>query len=500
MGVNAFTFPSDWEKVRARMLYRKQQESTFMTRGSFFGGPQKVEFPEHILTTSPKPETTQKPILIDPLMQQVLDISNITEVEERFQLGSMFMTRTAFAAPLAPPKPYSGAESVWNFTREIIKRQVHEAGTGNSLFSPISILVTLNMILLGVTGETEAEMRKALGYPRYTGLVHSQFAKILESMDKDIGVTVITSNAIFVQEGFPLNPRFTSNLGKTYGAQTDLVHLDFTNRPQTMMRLMNRFISSKTKNVIQNMFTEPLPETSKFVLCNALYFNGSWEYEFLFDPPDFVGIEAEFQSFNKYISLTLMSASMDFPYVSDEENGFDMLSLPYEHDVRNEEISEAHMFIILPHETGEEAYTKVEQKLVELDWEAAFEKMDLVYGEVQLPRMKMEFSTNLAPVLADMGMKKVFSGEENKDFAGISPNWKDMKLDTLQHKTVLKITEKGTEAAAATAAFMFRMMPQKVVKLDRPFFLFIYDSLNKVVIFWCRVVEPTPLSHHLHNT
>ena len=40
-----------------------------MTRGSFFGGPQKVEFPEHILTTSPKPETTQKPILIDPLMQ-----------------------------------------------------------------------------------------------------------------------------------------------------------------------------------------------------------------------------------------------------------------------------------------------------------------------------------------------------------------------------------------------------------------------------------------------
>ena len=43
---------------------------------------------------------------------------------------------------------------------------------------------------------------------------------------------------------------------------------------------------------------------------------GSWEYEFLFDPPDFVGIEAEFHSFNKYISLTLMSASMDFPYVS----------------------------------------------------------------------------------------------------------------------------------------------------------------------------------------
>ena len=46
---------------------------------------------------------------------------------------------------------------------------------------------------------------------------------------------------------------------------------------------------------------------------------GSWEYEFLFDPPDFVGIEAEFHSFNKNIDLTLMSAAMDFPFVSGKE-------------------------------------------------------------------------------------------------------------------------------------------------------------------------------------
>ena len=57
----------------------------------------------------------------------------------------------------------SGSESVWKFTQEMIKRGVYQAGTGNSLFSPISILITLNMILLGVTGNTEREMREALG-------------------------------------------------------------------------------------------------------------------------------------------------------------------------------------------------------------------------------------------------------------------------------------------------------------------------------------------------
>ena len=45
---------------------------------------------------------------------------------------------------------------------------------------------------------------------------------------------------------------------------------------------------------------------------------------------------------------------------------------------------------------------------------------------------------------------------------------------------MFQITEKGTEAAAATSAFVFRMSPSKVMQFDRPFFLFIYDALNKV--------------------
>ena len=38
-----------------------------------------------------------------------------------------------------------------------------------------------------------------LGYPRYTGLVHSQFQQIIKSINEDIGVTISTSNALFSQ-------------------------------------------------------------------------------------------------------------------------------------------------------------------------------------------------------------------------------------------------------------------------------------------------------------
>jgi len=244
---------------------------------------------------------------------------------------------------------------------------------------------------------------------------------------------------------------------------------------------------------------EPVATDSKIVISNALYFNGTWEYEFEFNPPEYTGIDARFRSFRRDISLTLMTANIDIPFLSDPDLGFEIASLPYEHDVKNEEISEAHMFLILPHGEGEDEYNKLENTFHTLNWEEVFKRMEPVYAGVQVPRMKIEFQTNLAPILADMGLEKLFSGRGNPDFSPLTPKWDEFSIDTLQHKTVLKITEKGTEAAAATSAFQFRMAPMREFKLDRPFFLFIYDALNKVVIFWSRVVEPAPVFLPLQN-
>ena len=46
-----------------------------------------------------------------------------------------------------------------------------------------------------------------------------------------------------------------------------------------------------------------------------------------------MGIPTEFQSFGgRRIPLTLMEATFDYPYLKDESNGFEIISLPYEHD------------------------------------------------------------------------------------------------------------------------------------------------------------------------
>ena len=57
----------------------------------------------------------------------------------------------------------SASASIWNLTMSMVDRAVREEGTGNALFSPVSIMTTLNMLLLGTTGLTRQEIITALG-------------------------------------------------------------------------------------------------------------------------------------------------------------------------------------------------------------------------------------------------------------------------------------------------------------------------------------------------
>merc|ERR1712002_147711 len=159
-------------------------------------------------------------------------------------------------------------------------------------------------------------------------------------MNHDIGVTVSTSNALFTQVNFPVRPTYVEELRRLYGDDVDIVPLDFAFRPRTTLRRMNGFVASNTRNMIRNMFTQPIDAGTKAVISNCIYFNGSWEYEFLFEPGIEEGRNASFHTFSGDTQVTYMSAKLDFPYYGDDALGMEILSLPYEHDARNEEISE----------------------------------------------------------------------------------------------------------------------------------------------------------------
>ncbi|XP_053986639.1 leukocyte elastase inhibitor isoform X1 [Hylaeus volcanicus] len=60
------------------------------------------------------------------------------------------------------------------------------------------------------------------------------------------------------------------------------------------------------------------------------------------------------------------------------------------------------------------------------------------------------------------------------------------------HKVEIDITEKGTEAAAATAVLLERDGNQKRLVANRPFLFFIRHDPTRLVLFWGTVNAPTP--------
>ena len=105
--------------------------------------------------------------------------------------------------------------------------------------------------------------------------------------------------------------------------------------------------------------------------------------------------------------------------------------------------------------------------------------------------LELESDLDLTGVLADMGMELAFDpvSADFGNMARLEPYW-NVCIDQVLHKTWMKIDAQGTEAAAATAVIMTEAAmaapeeePPKVVILDRPYVMGIWDTETHSILF-----------------
>ncbi|QEE15948.1 serpin family protein [Promethearchaeum syntrophicum] len=353
-----------------------------------------------------------------------------------------------------------------------------ESEEGNVFYSPYSIFSTLAMTYEGAKGQTADEMKSVFYFPE-NDVLRPNFAAIYNDINGECeSYELRTGNALWCQKDFPFQEDYISRVGTYYGGK--VANLDFVNEPEISSQAINNFIENQTNGRIKGLIPPgAFGPLTKLVLTNAIYFKGSWDWEFDTSKT----IENNFIITPEIIVETpMMHMSPDdkkFKYAGLDD--LQILELPYKGD----KIS---MLILLPRVD----LNVIEPSLtVEKLNEYKNQTQETELGDIYLPKFEFDTKYNMEETLSSLGMPTAFSG--TADFSGMTLA-AHLYINKVIHQAYVKVDEEGTEATAATVVIMdygINEPSQLVFNADHPFIFLIQEQETGNILFMGRVNDPT---------
>ncbi len=357
---------------------------------------------------------------------------------------------------------------------------------GNMVFSPLSVTTALAMTWAGARGETAAQMKQVLHLDGPDAQALEAVATLGAGYDAQGGkVTLRMANRLFADKRHPLEAAYSAKVGALFGAPTE--SLDFRSAPEASRGHINGWVARETNDRIKELIPPgTVTAETRLVLTNAVYFLGDWEQPFKklsTRPAPFFTAKAS----QKEVPTMNQLATFRFA----ELDGVKVLDLPYVG-------GELAMTIVLPDAVdGLEALEARLSPAVYERWVTAGHYDQVI---VSVPRLEVAPAAplSLGKDLAALGMRDAFDAQK-ADFTGIAnpPSPEDrLYIDRVFHKAFVKVDEKGTEAAAATAVLMApagaarNPTPPKEFKADHPFLFFLRDTRSRAILFMGRVRDP----------
>ncbi len=351
-----------------------------------------------------------------------------------------------------------------------------ESEDSNIFYSPYSISSALAMTYEGAKGQTADEMKSVFHFPE-NNVLRPNFAAIYNKINRrNKAYELRTGNALWVQNDYPFLEDYTNRVEKYYGGKA--ANVDFVNETEKSRQTINTFIEEQTNNKIKDLIPAGvLDSMTRLVLTNAIYFKGTWEWEF--DKSDTRDQDFKITP-TKVVKTPMMYMKPDkarFNYADLEK--LQILELPY----KGEKIS---MLLLLPTENLDSIKPILTAKKLE-EWKSKMQetKLDAIY----LPKFEFDTKYFMKNTLSAMGMPTAFA---NADFSGMTGK-KDLFISSVIHQAYIKVDEEGTEAAAATAVSMgaTAVMPRNVFRADHPFIFIIQEKETGNILFMGRVTNPT---------
>jgi serpin B len=346
---------------------------------------------------------------------------------------------------------------------------------GNLFFSPYSISTALAMTYEGAKGKTAEEMQAVFHFPEES-VRKPNFARIYNQLNKeDKKYELSTANALWAQQDFKFLDEYFNTTERYYGGKA--TNLDFIGETEKSRQTINSWVEEQTNNKIKDLIPNgQINSMTRLVLTNAIYFKGTWVYQF--DKKDTREMDFKITPDNIVKTPIMYLDNDDAKFNYTETDDLQILEMPYE----GEEIS---MLILLPKENLE--------SLEELNAEKLAEYKNMLTEQevtIYLPKFTFDTKYRLNDQLKQMGMPTAFSSEA-ADFSGMTGN-RDLFISFVIHQAFVDVNEEGTEAAAATAVGMelTSARPTNTFLADHPFIFIIQQKDTGNILFMGRVTDP----------
>jgi serine protease inhibitor len=412
--------------------------------------------------------------------------------------ATLFLTKAATGDPTAPESPPSEITEVPrsltlaetealragnNFGLKLLRRLYAERADerANVFISPLSVSMSLGMLMNGAGGETFSAMGDALGL---NGVVMAEANEVYKDLTEllvhlDPNVEFRVANNSWLEEGFRIRLDYRSRLKEAFDARIESVRFEESD----MAGAVNGWVGETTEGRITDLATPEEFAGLVALLVNTVYFKGEWTDPF--DPAQTVTVEFR-RADGSTMSVPLMGQALDARVGGGEEygEGFVAVDLPYGGDVFS-------MVVVVP--TGDATLAELVEEMDGARWQ---EVVDALRGEarteVRLPRFELTYEKVLNDVLKAMGMEVAFDASK-ADFGWMVGNAGlrvRPHIGWVKQKSFLKVDEEGTETAAATGT-AFATSGNPVLQADRPFLFAIRERLYGTILFIGTVSDPT---------
>jgi len=375
----------------------------------------------------------------------------------------------------------SAAESSLNksgqsFGLQLLGRINSNELSENVVISPLSISFAFGMAVNGAEGETRQAILNALKVSGDLSMTeinqsYETLMNYLTELDPDVAMEI--ANSIWYREDFDIKQEFLDINQGFFDAMVQGLNFNSPGAAQTI----NNWVKEKTHNKIQGIIEPPIPQDLIMFLINAVYFKGTWTYQFKEEQT----LDAAFYlPDSSTVDSRLMTREGGYDYY--ETDTYQAVDMPYGDSAFS-------MTVILPR-PGENINDFIAD-FSKADFDNMIDSLRHDSIKLYMPKYKVECKYTLNDYLKAMGMDIAFACER-ADFTNISEA--DLCISEVKHKTFIEVNEEGTEAAAVTSIGIrvTAMQPgPTVMRIDRPFFFVIRETNSNIMLFMGKIINPT---------